>query len=108
MVKLIIAVLVLLAVSVSPCHAVELDQDNNNAIDVSLGGTNATTAAGARTSLGLAIGTDVQAYSPMLSLWAAFTDPGVTALLKWDETANTFQYYAPTAWSFFYSGASSA
>jgi hypothetical protein len=35
--------------------AVELDADANGAIDVSKGGTNATTAAGARTNLGLQI-----------------------------------------------------
>jgi len=43
--------------------AVELDADANGACDISKGCSNSTTAAGARTNLGLAIGSDVQAYS---------------------------------------------
>jgi len=42
-------------------EAVGLDGEANNATDISKGGTNATTAAGARTSLGLVVGTDVLA-----------------------------------------------
>ena len=38
------------------------------------GGTNASTASGARTELGLAIGSDVQAYSSKLGTFAALTD----------------------------------
>jgi hypothetical protein len=43
--------------------------------DVALvdGGTGASTASGARANLGLAIGTDVQAYSANLALWSAVT-----------------------------------
>jgi hypothetical protein len=44
-------------------------------IDVAGGGTGATTAAGARTSLGLVIGTDVQAYNATLTSWAGKAVP---------------------------------
>ena len=44
-------------------------------IDVARGGTGATTAAGARTSLGLVIGTDVQAYNATLTSWAGKAVP---------------------------------
>lgn len=46
------------------------------AVGVSYGGTGATTASGARTNLGLAIGTDVQAYNSTLAAVAAGTYSG--------------------------------
>ena len=49
-------------------------------LPIANGGTNATTASGARTSLGLAIGTDVQAYNSTLDAVAGATYTGATSI----------------------------
>ena len=46
---------------------------NGNKIGIEYGGTNATNATDARTNLGLAIGSDVQAYDADLDIWAGIT-----------------------------------
>lgn len=50
-----------------------------NPVTVPQGGTNATTASGARTNLGVRIGTDVQAFDSDLSALAANTTNGLWA-----------------------------
>jgi hypothetical protein len=64
----------------------DIAADANIARPVVAGGTGATTASGARTALGLVIGTDVQAQNANLQLEANLT-----------PLANTFSYYtSPT------------
>ena len=63
MIKRLTLIAALLFLSVQGWAApIDIDTDDNNAVDVANGGTNATTSATARTNLGLAIGVDVQAY----------------------------------------------
>lgn len=71
---------------ITTADVVNLTVDNltlNNPLEVSEGGTNATTASGARTNLGLAIGTDVQAHSTILDAVAALT-PADSAFIVGD------------------------
>lgn len=56
------------------------------------GGTGASSAAGARTALGLEIGTNVQAQSAALSQIAGLVDPNADRLLFWDDSAGSYAY----------------
>lgn len=60
--------------------AVNSKYDSSSTIAVANGGTGATTASGARTNLGLVIGTDVQAYDSDLTTWAGKTAPSGTVV----------------------------
>ena len=51
----------------SQVGAVELDADSSGGVDINRGGHNATTASGARTNLGLAIGSDISAFAAQIS-----------------------------------------
>lgn len=50
----------------------------------------------ARASLGLTIGTDVQAYSPGLGQIAGLTDPNADRIMFWDDSANAYAYLEVT------------
>lgn len=58
-----------------------------NIVAVSQGGTGATTASAARTSLGVAIGTNVQAYDADLTTWAGLTPSAFFQTLVDDASA---------------------
>jgi len=65
---------------------------NGTDIAVADGGTGASTASGARTNLGLVIGTDVQAFSTALNQISALGDPGVDRIVFWDDSNSTYAY----------------
>lgn len=70
----------------------DIEADLNTARPVVAGGTGATTAADARTNLGLAIGTNVQAYDADLAAIAALADPNADRILFWDDSASAFAW----------------
>lgn len=60
--------------------AVNSKYDSSSTIPITSGGTGATTASGARSSLGLVIGTNVQAWDADLDTWAGKTAPSGTVV----------------------------
>lgn len=61
-------------------------------LPIANGGTGATTAGGARTALGLDIGTNVQAFDAQLQQIADLADPNADRLLFWDDSAGALTW----------------
>lgn len=74
----------------------DLEQDANTVRPVVAGGTGASSASAARTNLGLAIGTDVQAYDADLAAIAALGYTSGAYLIK-KTAAGTYSLIALTA-----------
>lgn len=120
--KKLALILSFLLLPVFPAFALDIDLDNNSAIDIGFGGTNSTTAADARDALGLEIGVDIQGYDVDLDTYAGITPsadaqgilgaadysamrtllslvPG-TDIQTYNAELDTLA--APTAWSLYY------
>lgn len=66
------------------------------AVGVSYGGTGATSQSAARTNLGLAIGSDVQAYSAQLASLAGLSYAGNgTKAIRLNSGETAFEFFAP-------------
>lgn len=70
----------------------DLEADMNIPRPVVAGGTGASTAADARTNLGLAIGTNVLAYDAGVQQIADLADPNADRILFWDDSAGAYTY----------------
>jgi hypothetical protein len=62
------------------CTGLPMTSGVTGTLPIANGGTNATSASAARTSLGLAIGTNVQAWDADLDTWATKTAPSGTVV----------------------------
>lgn len=95
----------LFATNGAGAHASQLNVDTlvtTNAIAVTSGGTGGTSAAGARTSLGVAIGTNVEAWDADLDAIAALSSTGIvkrTGTATWGFAVAGTDYIGATSGS---------
>jgi hypothetical protein len=66
--------------TLTSCTGLPIDGGTTGTLPVARGGTGATDAGGARTALGLVIGTNVQAWDADLDTWAGKTAPSGTVV----------------------------
>jgi hypothetical protein len=79
--RLIVLLFILLTFTFAHGADVDVDVNSNDKVDIAFGGTDSGTAAAARTALGLAIGTNVQAYDADLTTYAGITPAANTQAL---------------------------